>query len=104
MKTEKTNRGFDIASFEDRYGLNCSLQKSSLATEDCIWLGISDEKPPQVLRFKLNGGIADGWQDCPPPKGLEWKDILIHNRMHLTQEQVKQLLPHLIKFSETGNL
>ena len=63
-----TERGFDFAAFTDRYGKSCSLQKSSLATEDCIWLGVESE------------------------------------RMHLTREMVKDLLPALQKFVDTGEL
>lgn len=33
------DRGFLRGQFTDRYGFPCSIQKSSLATEDCIWLG-----------------------------------------------------------------
>lgn len=38
MEKTKTNRGFNIVRFTDSYGAICSLQKSSLATEntDCI--------------------------------------------------------------------
>lgn len=68
MKPEKTIRGFDLIRFTDRYNNKCSLQKSSLATEDAIWLGIEQQ------------------------------------RMHLTQDIVKSLLPFLQKFSDTGEL
>jgi hypothetical protein len=68
MNIEKTERGFDIIEFLDRYGNGCSLQKSSLATEDCIWLGVNE------------------------------------SRMHLTQGQVKALLPYLQRFVDTGEL
>jgi hypothetical protein len=34
-----TARGFRIGTFRDRYGQACSIQESSLATEDAIWLG-----------------------------------------------------------------
>lgn len=40
LKIGTTQRGFDLAAFEDLYGKPCSIQKSSLATEDCIWLGV----------------------------------------------------------------
>jgi len=33
------DRGFLKGEFHDRYGSKCSIQKSSLASEDCIWLG-----------------------------------------------------------------
>ena len=36
---DTTARGFAIREFEDRNGIACSIQKSSVATEDLIWLG-----------------------------------------------------------------
>lgn len=68
MKLERTSRGFAILQFTDEYGLECSLQKSSLADKDCIWLGD------------------------------------VRNRMHLTQDMVRDLLPYLMQFAETGEL
>lgn len=68
FKKTITVRGFDLITFEDRYGVNCSIQKSSLATEDAIWFGVEDD------------------------------------RMHLTQDQIKALLPMLARFAETGEL
>jgi hypothetical protein len=68
MNIEKTEHGFDIIEFLDRYNNRCSLQKSSLATEDCIWLGVNE------------------------------------SRMHLTQDQVKALLPYLQRFVDTGEI
>lgn len=66
-----TARGFAILRFVDRCGAPCSLQKSSSASEDCIWLGRDETEP---------------------------------GRMHLTQEMVAALLPHLQRFAETGEL
>lgn len=37
-----TERGFVRGEFRDRYNMNCSIQASSLATEDCVWLGGGD--------------------------------------------------------------
>jgi hypothetical protein len=90
MDIKKTNRGFDFTEFKDRNDNECSLQKSSIATEDCIWLGVSDPKV-QVC--------DNGWRDVELPEGT-----LISSRMHLTREQVKELLPYLQKFVETGEL
>lgn len=42
--TTLTERGFVRGEFTDHYGLACSLQKSSLATRDCIWLGVDDHR------------------------------------------------------------
>ncbi len=39
MEVKHTSRGFAIVNFKDHYGLHCSLQKSSLADQDAIWLG-----------------------------------------------------------------
>lgn len=89
---KQTARGFNIREFEDRYGNQCSLQKSSLATEDAIWFGIDDPKPQVLVP-------GQGWQTVPMPE-----DVMYSSRMHLTQEQVKQLLPFLQKFAETGEL
>ena len=37
-----TERGFALYEFRDRYNRECSLQRSSIATEDCIWLGVHE--------------------------------------------------------------
>lgn len=73
------DRGFLKGKFKDRYGEDCSIQKSSLATEDCIWLGCDHETVDKQGR----------------PCGA---------RMHLTQEMVADLLPMLQHFVETGEL
>lgn len=91
MKIEHTDREFDIVKFKDVYDKECSLQKSSAATFDAIWFGVT--KP--VIKVFQKGA----WQDFVLPD-----EALIQTRMHLTQEQVKELLPYLIKFAESGNL
>jgi hypothetical protein len=68
LQVTSTERGFAIVEWRDRYDVPCTLQKSSLATEDCIWFGT------------------------------------ITDRMHLTQEMVRNLLPLLQRFAETGEL
>lgn len=77
LRVLRTQRGFSRVDFQDFYGKNCSLQKSSLATKDCIWLGAN------------SGDHVDG--ACLA-------------RMHLTREQVRALLPLLHHFAETGEL
>ena len=99
----KTKRGFNIAEFTDRYGEKCSLQKSSLAFEDCIWLGINHAEPKimasQAHYFDIATNKTAGWIPYPVPE-----EVLINTRMHLTREQVKGLLPYLERFAETGYL
>jgi hypothetical protein len=65
---EKTDRGFLIGRFADRYAVPCHIQESSLAEEDCIWLGC-DSKP-----------------------------------MHLTRSMAVDIVMHLQRFIETGEL
>lgn len=92
LKKTKTERGFDLIEFDDRNGVQCSLQKSSLATEDAIWLGCDDAKP----RVMVPG---EGWKLVEMPPGY-----LADTRMHLSRGMVKKLLPHLVKFVLIGRL
>lgn len=92
MEKNKTARGFGNYTFKDRYNANCSLQKSSIATEDCIWLGVDECNPQKCVSGK-------GWVSVPFPE-----DTLFTTRMHLTQDQVKELLPILKKFVKTGEI
>lgn len=102
-KKEFTCRGFSYISFEDMYGEKCSLQKSSLAFEDAIWLGIEDVKPKVMVSDANKLGIStsklNGWLDYQLPP-----EVHISSRMHLTREQVAELLPLLQKFVDTGEL
>lgn len=77
MNLEYTQRGFARIEFTDFNGDACSLQKSSVATEDLIWLGCNE------------GTHVDG--HCLA-------------RMHLTRTMVADLLPLLQRFVETGEL
>ena len=103
MAKAHTERGFALMQFKDRYGSECSLQESSLATESCIWFGV-DKPSPHILvsdakRLGLPYEGESGWCAFKIPS-----EVSITTRMHLTQDQVKELLPHLIRFSETGEL
>lgn len=93
MEVIATNRGFALISFKDRNDIECSLQKSSVATEDCIWLGCDD---PNAQIFPGNN---TGWHPYPLPE-----NVSCSTRMHLSQDQVRMLLPYLQKFVKTGEL
>lgn len=97
IKKSKTDRGFDLIEFKDRYNTKCNIQKSSLATEDAIWFGVENANP-KIMASKIRKG-AVGWVDYQIPE-----DVILTTRMHLTREQVKELLPILQKFIETGDL
>jgi hypothetical protein len=97
IKKGNTHRGFAIVEFTDLYGAECSIQKSSLATDDAIWIGVDDANPQIMASKVIEGGT--GWVKYPIPK-----DVSLNTRMHLSQAQVKELLPILKVFAETGEL
>jgi len=103
MKQTITDRGFEYIDFEDSYNNNCSIQKSSLADEDTIWFGINNIEPKIMAQDAKKVGIKTeqevGWIEYPIPK-----EVFINTRMHLNQEQVKELIPILQKFVETGEI
>jgi hypothetical protein len=76
---QANDRGFLRGEFTDRYGEKCSIQKSSLATEDCIWLGCDHETVDSQGR----------------PCGA---------RMHLTRSMAADIVMRLERFIETGEL
>lgn len=75
MDMGKTQRGFAYGTFQDRYGSKCRIQKSSIGTEDAIWLGVETA---------FNGKDSES--------------------MHLTRPMVARLLPMLQHFVVTGEL
>lgn len=98
MKTTKTARGFALGKFKDANGIPCSIQVSSaIRDERLLWLGTD-----------LNSiTIGYPWKEVPLDEVKQKfgaKEILVNDRMHLTQTQVKELLPLLIHFAETGEL
>lgn len=97
MKKEETSRGFSIMKFKDRYDNGYSIQKSSLATEDAIWFGIDDPDPVVMAKDTPEGGT--GWVPFHIPD-----NVSLTTRMHLTKDQVKELLPVLKKFVRTGEI
>lgn len=100
----RTSRGFARIDFCDHYDTPCSLQKSSFATEDAVWFGVSDTEPTLMAsdarRLGIaTGGQSNGWVPYPVPS-----EVLMTTRMHLTREQVAELLPVLRRFVETGEV
>lgn len=93
MNLSATQRGFLRGEFVDRYGVKCSIQESSLATERCIWLGVNDPNP------KIFPGNNTGWHDYELPE-----NVMCTTRMHLTQKMAAELIPLLQRFVETGEL
>lgn len=98
MKIKKTERGFGIVEFTDRYGVECSIQKSSLATEDAIWFGANEIGLRKHVPYS-GKGFKPVNTKCTPTV-----EYVANNRMHLTRKQVKKLLPILKHFAKTGEL
>jgi len=90
----KTQRGFNIEEFTDLYGEKCSIQESSLATEEAIWFGIDD---PELTVFEDENMGKYLVTKMP-------KHFSVSSRMHLSRKQVAEILPILQKFVETGEL
>ena len=97
IKETKTARGFELLEFTDLYGVECSLQKSSLATDDAIWIGPDSASPKRLASQTDPGGT--GWVPFHVPD-----NVSLTTRMHLSAIQVRQLLPILQRFAATGEL
>ena len=88
----RTKRGFAVLAFRDQHEIHCSIQKSSLANEDCIWLGCDDPDPRSLIP-------GQGWTKLQMPE-----NYMVNTRMHLTRDQVAALLPVLQYFVDHGDL
>ncbi|NHR07429.1 hypothetical protein HA052_19750 [Chromobacterium haemolyticum] len=103
MNHTKTQHGFASIAFRDRNDAPCRLQKSSLVTEDALWLGVDDAEPKIMACNAAAHGVetteTTGWVPYPLPDA-----VLLTTGMHLTREQVAQLLPILQHFVDTGEL
>lgn len=97
VKQSVTDRGFGLIEFKDFYDADCNIQESSLATENAIWIGVNDANPQIMASDTELGGT--GWVKYHIPE-----EVSLTTRMHLTQEQVKELLPILQAFADTGEL
>lgn len=76
MKTKLVEGFGRVLEFQDAFGAECSLNLSSNAVEECVWLGV--DKPP------LGAGEK-------------------YTRMHLSRKQAAELLPFLERFVQTGD-
>ena len=79
MKKSKTKRGFGIFEFKDYNGIRCSLQESSLAAKECIWLGIDKDKERNCVIEEI-----------------------LSTRMHLVRKMAREIGMKLIEFADRG--
>lgn len=107
LKYRWTKRRFPYVKFSDLYGAECSIQLSSLASDNAIWFGVDDANPQIMARDAHRLGLDYLLHDGPERLN-GWVDyhilpeVQLTTRMHLTQEQVKALLPILQFFAEHG--
>ena len=103
MEFKQTRRGFTYYEFTNSRGELCNIQdSSSIACEGDeegwhIWLGHADLEVKVFKPYK-------GWMDVDFEALYPEHDIIGNNRMHLSQKQVRELLPMLQYFAEHGNL
>lgn len=101
----ETQRGFIKLRFKDSYGKLCSLQESSNAEDDYIWLGIEDAEPLIMEQDAVKLGLISrdkptaGWVDYPIPQ-----EVLLHTRMHLNKEQATILGLKLLHFGASEDI
>lgn len=112
-KSKPNCRGFLTGEFEDRNGIKCSIQQSSAIgdTDDAfdrpgssmLWLGVDDVEPMVMASQAHKVGVPTtqqtGWVPYPIPE-----DVLLHSRMHLSKEQVVNLINTLQHWVDTGKL
>ena len=106
-KQTRTHRGFKIVEFNDRYGVSCSLQASSLAEYEepgisAVWLGPNDADPKVMASEAASVGVVTnetcGWVPYPVPD-----NVMMNTRMHLDREQVASLIRHLQEWLRNGS-
>lgn len=97
MEKTITERGFGLIRFQDLYGETCNIQKSSLADEDAIWIGVENANP-RFLAKEVRDDLT-GWVKYPVPES-----VLMSTRMHINKEQAKEIMAILQKFVDTGDL
>ena len=101
----ETQRGFIKLLFKDSYNKLCSLQESSNAEDNYIWLGIEDADPlimtSDAIKVGLvsNKDISNGWMNYSIPK-----EVLLTTRMHLNKEQATILGLKLLHFGASGDI
>lgn len=101
----RTQRGFGIVKFKDGYGYDCTIQQSSSAMGDFLWIGVDNaQQHAQVMavharHFGIQTDQMNGWVEYPIPK-----EVMIPDRMHLERKDVRRLVKLLNNWLRTGEL
>ena len=117
MELTRTARGFEIVTFIDRYDADCAIecsiqQSSAIGDQDdafdhpgssFLWIGPTDANPRIMASHAAKNGIATiettGWVKYQIPE-----DVLLTTRMHVSREQVGEIIKHLQAWLDTGSL
>jgi hypothetical protein len=84
--------------------MKCSLQNSSICAEEGhVWFGVNSNSEGVVQKNGENKQYPARSRPFTNAE-LEEQNLDVFGRMHLSQSQVKELLPHLIRFVEEGEL
>ena len=99
----KTERGFDLIEFKDSDGNQCTIQKSSSAKEDKVWIGISSAQATIFASEAAKQGYptnaGQGWIDFYIPE-----EVIIPTKMLLNKKQAASIINTLQKFVNTGDI
>ena len=104
IQKNKTARGFTIYNFLDDNGEECSIQKSSAAEDDYIWLGNLKAKPSIMVSDAIKLGMDTNGLEVGHMEYKLPEEVHFTTRMHLSREDVASLIPILQKFVDTGEL
>jgi len=87
LKDAGGGRGLRAGKFKDIYGQECSVQTSSLATKEAIWLGVDKGLSSTVIMPSTPTEMAP-----------------LHARMHIDRKMAEWMWPMLKHFAKTGEL
>lgn len=101
MKNKKTKRGFNYVNFKDARGTECSIQMSSNASNECIWIGADKIGLHEFVAYRR----PEAWvHRIDVDESTQEHHFVANNRMELTRADVKKLLPILQNFVDSGIL
>jgi hypothetical protein len=103
----RTARGFELLKFTDRYGVQCSLQASSLADHEkpgtsAVWLGPDNASPKVMASEAASVGVNTEEKTGFVPYPIPAK-VSLTTRMHLDREQVSALIISLQTWLESDS-
>lgn len=92
MRVKKNKKGLNVIEFKDFYGEECTMEETSFTGDRTLWIGCNNANPKFFT-------VENGWKPVHMPE-----KYVANTKMHLSRKQVEKMLPHLIKFVETGHI